>query len=193
MSRRPRRLETSKATWAAPSCEVPSLRRSRRPHHAGKERVGTWETSCRPQPLRQLRAGPGSSRERRRPGWREGSDGCVVPRKPRTKPTRSVAESVEGRRPVGGKARRDACPGHSAGFGMSPERRAYGPEVNGPPKPRTPVAFDLRQEPGAGKPHAGICGGGAGTRHLYPTRISEYLPEKDENMGGYGSGRSGGR
>jgi len=24
----------------------------------------------------------------------------------------------------------------------------------------TPVAFDLRQEPGAGKPHAGICAGG---------------------------------
>ena len=34
--------------------------------------------------------------------------------------------------------------------------------VQGPFRPRTPVAFDLRQEPGAGKPHAGICGGGAG-------------------------------
>jgi len=164
-------LETSKATWAVPSCEAPSLRRSRRPHHAGKERVGTWETSCRPQPLRRLRAGPGRSGERRRPGWREGSDGCVVPRKPRTKPTRSVAESVEGRRPVGGKVRRDACPGHSAGFGMSPERRVYGPEVNGPPKPRTPVAFDLRQEPGAGKPHAGICGGGAGHSAPLPDQL----------------------
>src|SRR5215213_6358437 len=126
MSRRPRRLETSKATWAVPSCEVPSLRRSRRPHHAGKERVGTWETSCRRQPLRRLRAGPGRSGERRRPGWREGSDGCVVPRKPRTKPTRSVAESVEGRRPVGGKARRDACPGHSAGFGKAARRDLWG-------------------------------------------------------------------
>jgi hypothetical protein len=27
-------------------------------------------------------------------------------------------------------------------------------------KPRTPVTLDLRQEPGAGKPHAGICAGG---------------------------------
>src|SRR5208337_5141116 len=27
-------------------------------------------------------------------------------------------------------------------------------------KPRMPVTFDLRQEPGAGKPHAGICAGG---------------------------------
>ena len=32
----------------------------------------------------------------------------------------------------------------------------------GPFRSRTPVAFDPRQEPGAGKPHAGICGGGAG-------------------------------
>jgi len=67
--------------------------------------------------------------------------------------------------------RRDACPGHSAGFGMSPERRVYGPEVNGPPKPRTPVAFDLRQEPGAGKPHAGICGGGAGHSAPLPDQL----------------------
>ena len=34
--------------------------------------------------------------------------------------------------------------------------------VQGPFRPRTSVAFDPRQEPGAGKPHAGICGGGAG-------------------------------
>ena len=37
-------------------------------------------------------------------------------------------------------------------------------EVNGPPKPRTAVASDLRQEPDAGKPHAGICAGGGGGR-----------------------------
>ena len=34
--------------------------------------------------------------------------------------------------------------------------------MHGPPKPRTSIAFDLRQEPGAGKPHAGICAGGPG-------------------------------
>jgi hypothetical protein len=28
-------------------------------------------------------------------------------------------------------------------------------------RPRTSIAFDLRQEPGAGKPLAGICAGGA--------------------------------
>src|SRR5208282_3773799 len=36
---------TSKATCAAPVCEGPSLCRGRRPHHAGKDGVGTWEIS----------------------------------------------------------------------------------------------------------------------------------------------------
>src|SRR6202048_3106694 len=39
--RRPRRSEPSKATCAASLCEMPSLRRGRRPHHVRKERVGT--------------------------------------------------------------------------------------------------------------------------------------------------------
>src|SRR4051794_21730536 len=78
--------------------------------------------------------------------------------KPRTTPTdRRGAESVEGK--VEGRARANACPGHSAGIRMSPTARAHGPELDGPPKPRMPVALDLRQEPGAGKPHPGICAG----------------------------------
>ena len=52
----------------------------------------------------------------------------------------------------------NARPGH----GVSPKLRACGLRVHGPPKPRTSIAFDLRQEPGAGKPHAGICAGGRG-------------------------------
>jgi hypothetical protein len=32
-----------------------------------------------------------------------------------------------------------------------------------------PITFDLRQEPGAGKPHAGICAGG-GASSLFPPR-----------------------
>jgi hypothetical protein len=50
---------------------------------------------------------------------------------------------------------------------MSPKLRAYGSEVYGPPKPRTSIAFDLRQEPGAGKPHAGICAGDRGNPAPY--------------------------
>jgi hypothetical protein len=40
------------------------------------------------------------------------------------------------RRSVEGRARRDACPGHRAGIGMSPKLRAHGSELHGPPKPR---------------------------------------------------------
>jgi len=69
---------------------------------------------------------------------------------------------VEGRRPAGGKASSNARPGLSAGYGVPPKLRACGLGVHGPPKPRTSIALDLRQEPGAGKPHAGICAGGPG-------------------------------
>jgi hypothetical protein len=99
----------------------------------------------------------GKSRRRSRRGRDEESDDCILPVKPRTKPIRgSVAEMVEGRRSAGGKASSNACPGPCAGYGMSPKLGAYGSEVHGPPKPRTSIALDLRQEPGAGKPHAGI-------------------------------------
>src|SRR4051794_35331638 len=91
--------------------------------------------------------------------------------KPRTRPTTSAAEGVEGRRLVVGKASCNACSGPSAGQGMSPKRRACGPGVQGPFRPRTSVAFDLRQEPGAGKPHAGICGGGAGKPAPLPDQV----------------------
>jgi hypothetical protein len=52
--------------------------------------------------------------------------------------------------------------GHSAGLGLSQEVSTCGSKLNGPPKPRTSIPLDFRQEPGAEKPHAGICGGGAG-------------------------------
>ena len=43
---------------------------------------------------------------------------------------------------------------------MSLKQRAHGSELYGYPIPRRPITFDLRHEPGAGKPHAGICAGG---------------------------------
>src|SRR3954466_4272373 len=89
----------------------------------------------------------GKVRSRSRIGRYEESDGRIVPMKPRTTPAdRRVAESVEGRRPVEGRAKANACPGPSAGTGMSPTASAHGSELYGPPKPRTPVASDLRQE-----------------------------------------------
>ena len=71
---------------------------------------------------------------------------------------RGRREGTQPEEEVGAEAR----PGHSAGFGVSQEAPIRGSTLNGPPKPRTSITFDRRQEPGAGKPHAGICGGGAG-------------------------------
>jgi len=69
----------------------------------------------------------GKSRRRSRRGRGEESDDCILPVMPRTKPIRgSAAETAEGRRSVEGKVSSDACPGLSAGSGMSPKRRAYG-------------------------------------------------------------------
>src|SRR3954464_11293445 len=56
----------------------------------------------------------------------------------------------------------EARPGHSAGYGVSQEASIRGSNLNGLPKPRTLITFARRQEPGPGKPPAGICGGGAG-------------------------------
>jgi hypothetical protein len=64
---------------------------------------------------------------------------------------------AEGRRPVEGKASRNACSGLSAGLSMSLKQQACGSLASTPT-----IAFDLRREPGAGKLHAGICGGGVG-------------------------------
>jgi hypothetical protein len=66
----------------------------------------------------------------------EESDGCIVPKKPRTMPS------------------------NSAGIGLLLKQLVHGSEQNGYPIPRRPITFDLRQEPGAGKPHARICTGG---------------------------------
>jgi len=71
-----------------------------------------------------------------------------------------VAETVEGRRPVEGRASCNACPGHSTGTSMSPKRRAQGSELHGHPIPRMPITFDPRREPDAGKAHVRICAGG---------------------------------
>ena len=54
---RPRRCEPPQATCAGPFCEGPPLHRS--PVRAVKDRVGTWETSGRPQPPRRSRVGSG--------------------------------------------------------------------------------------------------------------------------------------
>src|SRR4029450_7272835 len=43
------------------------------------------------------------------------------------------------------------------------------------PIPRRPIAFDPRQEPGAGKPHAGICAGGEEQSSSLPRPLAGWL------------------
>jgi hypothetical protein len=63
----------------------------------------------------------GKARSRSRIGRYEESDGRIVPMKPRTTPAdRRGVESVEGRRPVEGRVKANACPGPRAGPGMFP-------------------------------------------------------------------------
>src|SRR5260370_37573233 len=44
-SQGPRVFIRSKATCAAPLCEVPTPCRGQRPHHVQRDRIGTWEIS----------------------------------------------------------------------------------------------------------------------------------------------------
>jgi hypothetical protein len=56
---------------------------------------------------------------------------------------------------------------------MRPEIEAASLRIGGAwaAKAPTSIAFDLRQEPGAGKRHAGICAGGRGDPVPYRYRI----------------------
>ncbi len=72
----------------------------------------------------------------------------------------AVAEGVEGRGAAGGSVDRQASPGRRTGIGMPPKRGAHGSRLRADEKALDAITSDLRQEPGAGKPHAGICAGG---------------------------------
>src|SRR4051812_22433414 len=59
---------------------------------------------------------------------------------------------------VGGRADCGTWSGLSTGRSMS--RTANGSKVLATPTTSPAITSDLRQEPGAGNPHAGICAGG---------------------------------
>ena len=103
---------------------------------------------------------PGRDRKSRRRSCRgtdEESDGCIVPLKHRTKPTEIGGGDGGGKAAGRREGGSNACSGLSAGFSMSLKQCACGSMASKPT-----IAFDLRREPGAGKLHAGICGGGVG-------------------------------
>ena len=166
-------MAASKAIFAAPPCEVPSPCRGLRPHHVHKDRVGTWETSCRPKSHLRLRSAT-RSRGDEAVGKGEESDGCVLPMKPRTKPMTNRRRRVwrQGGRSEEGRA---ATHGPDSAPGLACDR-------SGEPTWPTYLGFKsltigrVRLPTGArcGKPHAGICGRGA--------EQSAPLPDSRERM-----------
>ena len=93
------------------------------------------------------------------------SDGGVVPAKPVNKAARAEAESVEERPPVKGNMASKTRPGRRAGSGALSALDRVRDKAR--KKTRTVHPFlvcdftlDLRQEPSAVVPHAGICAGG---------------------------------
>ena len=102
----------------------------------------------------------GKARSQSRRGAGEESDGLVVPRKRSNKPVMN-----------GGGGRGGKGPGRREGGRQcmlrTPRRAPHVPGVvrlrigtAGGAQLGMPITSDLRQEPGAGKPHAGICAGG---------------------------------
>jgi len=94
------------------------------------------------------------------------SDGGVVPAKPVNKAARAAAESVEERPPVKGNMASKTRPGRRAGSGQARSVRWIVCVIRHE-RTRTVHPFlvcdftlDLRQEPSAVVPHAGICAGG---------------------------------
>ena len=105
----------------------------------------------------------GKSRRRSRRGRGEESDGCIVPVKPRTMPAH-VGGGDGGGKAAGrreGEQRRMPRT-QRAELGMSQSCEPADRSCTGRLRLGASIALDLRQEPGAGKPHAGICAGGPG-------------------------------
>jgi len=90
----------------------------------------------------------------------EKSDRCVVPMKSANNAERSAAERMEGRRLVEGRLGGTTRTGRRTGPACNVCHSGPAASLHGSPRPRTARRHHPRQEPGAGKPHAGICAGG---------------------------------
>ena len=112
----------------------------------------------------------GKARSQSRRGAGEESDGLVVPMKRSNKPVLS-----------GGGGRGGKGPGRREGGRQcmlrTPSRASHVPGVvrlrigaAGAAQLGMPITSDLRQEPGAGKPHAGICAGAVRNHRPYRDR-----------------------
>ena len=152
-----------KAICAVPFSEGLTLRRGRRPYHAQRERIGTWETSSGPRSPRRSRTLAGTERVRRR-GPAEESDALrstdEAPEQSRMEKRRRRAGreggAVRGSEDSGHRAGLSTGSGGSLTLSILARTAGYGPT----PRPHTAVTSDLWQEPDAGKPHVRICAGG---------------------------------
>ena len=155
----------SKATCAAPSCEALSPCRGLKATSRTKgsrRNLGdlVWPAVAAAIPGRGRKARSRSCR-----GTGEESDGLVVPMKRPNKPVTNGGGGGGGKGPGRREGRWQRMPRtqcrtrHVTGVACLRTGTAWAA------KPRTPVTFDLRQEPGAGKPHAGICAGGVASNH----------------------------
>ena len=135
----------SNATWAMPLCEASfALPGSENTSRAKGTRRNLGDLVS-PAIAKAVPGHGGKPRRRSCRGRGEESDGLHSTwEAPNNAVWSAAAEVVEGRRPIGGKARGDACPGHRAGSGMSLKQRAYASELKWVANPRMPMTFDLR-------------------------------------------------
>ena len=121
ISQGPRRSMVLKATCAAPSCEALSLCRGLRPHHARKDRVGTWETSSGPQSLRRSRAAAGRRGAEAAAEQARGRTSLVVPAK---RPNKAAMSGGGGRGGKGARSEGWQTTGDAPGTGPDQACRA---------------------------------------------------------------------
>ena len=143
-------------------------------------RKGIASEPKRPRLVRSRRGDPGPRQQAKSAicrGTGEESDALVVPMKHPNKAVMAlgdrvwaVAEGVEGRGAAGGSVDRQASPGRRTGIGMPLKRVAHGSRLRADEKASDAITSDLRQEPGAGKPHAGICAGAVSNHRPYRDR-----------------------
>jgi hypothetical protein len=99
------------------------------------------------------------------------SDGCMVPVKPRTMPSDIGGGDGGGKAAGQGEGELQRMPRTQRRNRHVTE--AASPRIGAAWVPNTPkvITFELRQEPGAGKPHAGICAGGGWQQPSLPRPV----------------------
>ena len=102
----------------------------------------------------------------------EKSDGCIVPVKPRTMPSDIGGGDGGGKTAGRGKGELQRMPRTQCRNRYVTETAS--PRIGAAWVPNTPKADHVRprQEPGAGKPHAGICAGGEEQSSSLPRPLS---------------------